>query len=448
LDGALQQTNLNGAFYTYNDAIKDKTYVTSELVTAIGIAWQVYGPHTAWLPVAKAQNRVILSRGGAALSAALQNTKAIPNMYPYATVEYTDGPQGDEGGVSVLRSGKDKNLTSLIFKYSAHGMSHGHFDKLNIHLFDNGNEVLQDYGAVRYVGIEQKYGGRYLPETKGYAMQSIAHNTLVADEKSHYNGKEQESEKHHPVKLYGKAGAGAVQVVSAADSTAYNGITLHRSIFMIELPGALKPLVVDVYRALSGATHQYDLPFHYLGTAIGTNFKYTSAATQQQTLGKANGYQYLWKEAEAVVRGPLAQFTYLNGGTFYTISSAIGDSATALFARIGANDPNFNMRREPAYILRKTQANCTFVNVVEIHGIYSAEGEVASSAYPSVSAIETLRNDDDFTVAAITIQGKRLLVAQANKNHGAGARHTVELNGQTINWTGPWYVVYDGKALK
>ena len=143
-----------------------------------------------------------MNKGGVAIAAAIAATKNIPAYYPYKTVEYIDGVKGDEGGISFLRNGKGKDLTTLIYKYTSHGLSHGHYDKLNINLYDKGNEILTDYGAVSFIGVEQKYGGRYLPENKAYAAQTIAHNTMVVDEKSHFDGKESESGKNHSEKLF------------------------------------------------------------------------------------------------------------------------------------------------------------------------------------------------------------------------------------------------------
>ena len=57
-----------------------------------------------------------------------------------------------------------KEEIELVFKYAAQGSSHGHYDKLSYSLYDNGNEVLQDYGLARFVNIEQKGGGNYLAE--------------------------------------------------------------------------------------------------------------------------------------------------------------------------------------------------------------------------------------------------------------------------------------------
>ena len=448
LNGALQQTNLDGRFYSYNDALKEKDFTSNELVVAIDMAWQVYGANAAYLPIAKAQGRVILNKGGVSISEALQNKKNIAAYYPYQSIEFTDGANGDEGGVSILRTGKGNNLTSLIYKYSSHGLSHGHYDKLNITLYDNGNEVLQDYGAARFIGIEQKWGGRYLPETKSYAQQTIAHNTITVDETSHFKGIEKESEKYHPNKLFGNIDKENFQVVSVMDDKAYTNVKLHRTIYMLMLPGESKPLTVDFFRAIADAPHQYDLPFNYSGTVVSTNFKYNSFTTSQTTLGSKNGYQFLWKEAEAKLNTPFAQFTFLNGKSFYTISSLIRDSSQIYFTRMGANDPDFNLRRDPSYIIRTKSINQTFINVIEIHGNYSEIAEIASAAYSSVSKVETLQDDENYTAGMITFKGKKLFVVQANKNFDSKTRHNFNKDGINIEWPGPYYAQFDGKQIK
>ncbi len=57
LYAALQQTNTNGAFFPINDAIKDKTYISSEVVVAVDIAYAVYGQDKALLSIAQKQER-------------------------------------------------------------------------------------------------------------------------------------------------------------------------------------------------------------------------------------------------------------------------------------------------------------------------------------------------------------------------------------------------------
>ena len=446
LFNALQQTNLDGGFYCYNDALKDKTFVSNEIVEAVDIAWEVFGADKSLLPVAKQQNKFTLSKGGIGIAEEISKNKNIPRYFPYKSIEFTDGANGNEGGVSILRKGADEKLTSLIFKYTGHGLSHGHFDKLNINLFDDGNEIITDYGAVRFVNIEQKFGGRYLPETKTYAAQSIAHNTIVADEKSHFNAVEEVSQRYHSNKLFSSIG-GNVQVVSALDTNAYEDIKLHRTIYMLQLPTNPKPLTVDIFRAISATQHQYDLPFQYLGTLMSTSFPYKSFTTNQAIMGKKYGYQHLWKEAEGKSDNPLSQFTFLNEKTYYSISSLADDSTNFYFTRIGANDPNFNLRREPAYIIRKKGNNQTFVSVIEIHGGYNSVTETSTNANSSVKKITLLRNDDEYSVAEIMLANKQLLLIQCNSNYKPTEKHSVTINSKPYQFTGPYTVLFDGKTL-
>jgi oligo-alginate lyase len=438
----LQQTNLDGTFFPLNDALKEKDFTTNELVTTINIAWQVYGKDNGLLTVAQKQNRVMLNKGGASIAATISATKNISSYYPYKSVEFVDGAKGDEGGVSFLRSGKGKDLTTLIFKYPSHGLSHGHFDKLNINLFDKGHEILQDYGSVRFVNLEQKFGGRYLPENDAYAAQTIAHNTIVVDEMSHFDGNEKEAEKHHGEKLFSDLSKTAKQVVSARDAHSYKGVELQRSLYLLELPGE-KKILVDVFNVSSADEHQYDLPFQYSGQLIKTSFAYEPFLSSLQTMGTKNGYQFLWKEAQADATGSLSQFTFLNNGTYYTISSLTDNSSKLFFTRTGANDPNFNLRREPSYIIRKKGKDQLFLNVIEIHGRYNPVDETSVNAYPLVQAIEVLKNDDELTIADIKIAGKTLTIVQCNKDFNNSAKHNFQKGKETIGWTGPYTIMFD-----
>lgn len=442
----LQQTNIDGVFFPMNDAIKDKDFTTNEIVTSINIYWKVYGADNGLLTIAKKQNRVMLNAGGAAISAALAKNKNIKAFYPYRIIESTDGVKGDAGGVSVFRNGKEDHLTSLIFKYASQGMGHGHFDRLNINLFDKGNEILQDYGSARFIGIEQKYGGRYLPENAAFAAQTINHNTIVVDETSHFNADTDSGEKYHARKLFSDTSNPSLLAVAAKEEHAYNNVELKRNLYMLQLPDGIK-IFVDVFHALSPEKHQYDLPFQYKGQFIQTSFPYQANTKKMETLGNRNGYQFLWKEAEARVADTMAQFTFLNANTFYTISTLVRDSARIFFTLSGANDPKFNLRREPAYIIRQNGKDHVFVNVMEIHGNYDGINEFSTNAYSSVKQIKLLQDDWEYTVVSILVGGKELLIAQCNSDFKPDQSHVLKLNAQSIQWNGPFTAWYNGQKI-
>jgi oligo-alginate lyase len=443
----LQQTNTNGAFFPLNDALKEKDYTTNEIVTAINISKKVYGAEEGFLTIAKKQNRVMLNKGGVAIAMEMLSKKNVSPFYPYKTIESADGVSGNNGGISIFRNGQEENLTSLIFKYASQGLGHGHFDRLNINLFDKGSEILQDYGSARFIGIEQKYGGRYLPENEGYAAQTIAHNTVVVDETSHFNGNSETGEKFHSVKLFSDISNPLALVVAAKEENAYSNIKLQRHLYMLQLPDG-KKIITDIFAIAAAENHQYDLPFQYNGQFISTSFKYNSFINQQQTLGTKHGYQFLWNEAEAVVKNNTVSFTFLNSKSYYTVSSLIQDSAKIYFTRSGANDPNFNLRREPSFIIRKNGANQVFVNVLEIHGKYDAVNEFSTNAYTAVKQIKLLLHDDSYTVVSVIMQDKEIVVAQCNNQFGKTQKHKLTVANRQLEWSGPYVILYQGKQLK
>lgn len=436
LTTCLQQTNTNGSFFPLNDAIKEKDYTSNELVTAIDIARNHYGNDNGFLTVAKKQNRVTLDKGGLLISDALKSNK-IGNYFPYKSIESTDGVLGNEGAISVLRNGANENLSSLIFKYASQGLGHGHFDRLTINLFDKGNEILQDYGSARFIGIEQKYGGRYLLENTQYAAQTIAHNTVVQDEISHFEGDTEIGQKYHADKLFSNIKNTNVQVVSAKEENAYKGTQLKRTLFFLDSIDGRK-YIIDLFTINSNAAHQYDLPFHYNGQVMSTNFKYSTPKTLE-TFGKQNGYQYLWKESEAKSTQGIAQFSFLNKDKFYTVSTLTNDSTNIYLTRIGANDPNFNLRPETSIVFRKTKQSPTFLSVIEMHGYYDTRNEFSYEAYSNVKEIKLIQQDDNVTVFKIILKKGALLFAISNNSTDENTIHEVAVAAEQIKWKGPFY---------
>jgi oligo-alginate lyase len=453
--GALQLAYTNGAFFPINDAMKDKDWTTQEMVFALNIAYSHYGNDETLLSVAKEQGRLMFSREGLEVAKAMKNKpKAAP--FRWTSTNFTDGQSGTEGGLSVLRKGESDDQTCLVFKYGAHGLSHGHFDKLTYLLYDQNQEILPDYGAARFLNVEQKFGGRYLPENNSYAMQTVAHNTIVVDENSQYNGKEATSEANHAKLYFQDLTNPNCQIVSAEDNTAYNGVAMRRTLALIQLEGATKPFVLDIYKIQSKATHQYDLPVHYLGHLIATNFDYKAFTDERHTVGKKAGYQHLWLEAQgtAINRNPkseirnqntegVAKVTFLTGNRYYSVSIAsnMADSATEiLFTRLGANDPNFNLRNEAGLIIRKKAQNMVFASVIEPHGNYDGKNENSTISESQIERLVVLQDDEKATVVALKFKkGKENILYIANDSADKTAAHSVTINGQIINWTGAYF---------
>jgi len=198
----LVQSSYGGYFFPINDALLDKGLDTEELVAGIAIAYAQSGDGRL-LSIAERQGRTLLTPEGLQVAEALAAGRTKP--FEFRTRLLRDGPDGERGALAILRAGgghpDDEQGQTLVMKNTAQGMGHGHFDKLNWLFFDNGQRVATDYGSARFLNVEAKSGGIYLPENTSWAKQTIAHNTLVVNEQSHFGGDWRLGEKHAPTPL-------------------------------------------------------------------------------------------------------------------------------------------------------------------------------------------------------------------------------------------------------
>ena len=128
---------------------------------------------------------------------------------------------------------------------------------------------------------------------------------------------------------------------------AYPGTLMQRTVAMVQLSAEQKPFVVDLFRLTSDAPRQFDLPFWYVGQHLGVNAE-TEATTSDEPLGQHFGYQHLRQAAQAQPKTGSTQFQWLADGTFYTLTSEVLPRDEWRFVRLGANDPEFNLRRDAA----------------------------------------------------------------------------------------------------
>ena len=439
------QLSYGGYFFPFNDAIRDKSLRTAELYEGVAIAYaQTRDP--ALLSIAQYQGRTVLSGGGRLVARDLAAGKAKP--FPFRSLLHSDGPEGKLGGVAVLREGQAErglNHTALIAKNSSQGLGHGHFDKLGWQLYDNGNEIVRDYGAARFLNIEAKEGGRYLPENTSWAKSSIAHNTLVVDEQSHFGGDVKIANKFAPTQLYFSDAPG-LQVTSARIDTAYEGVGFTRTLVMPAIPGLESPIVLDLVSGESGDPHQYDLPLHYSGHIMEYDFDAETYSQTRPVLGEGHGYQHIWVDALAQQNEGSSALTWLLDGRFYTYRFASNGPLDVFLAESGANDPNFNLRREPLIMLRaKRSGDVHFASLLEAHGLYDGATEQTIDSRSKVAGLSHSRIAGK-DIAVVTLKsGERFAVAVSHDDDASKA-HRVALDGKTIAWTGFAGVVGLGKA--
>jgi len=228
--------------------------------------------------------------------------------------------------------------------------------------------------------------------------------------------------------------------VSATEVNAYPGTQMHRTMALIKDEHFEKAFMLDIMKVKSDTKNEYDFPFYYMGQMISANFDYQSPVSLSP-LGDKNGYQHLYLEGKGNAADKNTKFSWLGNGKFYTITSVTDKSDEVLLTRIGANDPQFNLRRDAGFMLRRHNSDdTTFVSVVETHGSYSPVSEASLNSNSNIANIAVVADDDNYTAVSITdVKGNEQLFILSNKNSSSSAKHKLLINKKAYTWTGPYY---------
>ena len=434
----------DGTLPALNDSSKTISINDEGVIMATSVCYHRYEQTETLLGMADHQQDVWVHISGKTLSSAVEAADEI-KPFNWGSLFVTDGPEGEKGGVSILRhrDEQDDDTMALIW-FGQHGsdhqyhsaLDHGHYDGLHLSVFNRGHEVLHDYGFGRWVNVEPKFGGRYIPENKSYCKQTVAHNTVTVDQKTQNNFDTALAESKFGQKHFFVADDQSLQGMSGTISEYYTGVDMQRSVILAELPEFEKPLVIDVYRIEADAEHQYDLPVHHSGQIIRTDFDYNIEKTLKP-LGEDNGYQHLWNVASGKVNGS-SLVSWLHDSSYYSLVTSANEGSEVIFARTGANDPDFNLKSEPALILRQSGQNHVFASVLETHGYFNESIEASVGARGLVESVSVVGHNSVGTVVRIqTTSGNTYHYGISNQAEDVQqATHTVEFAGETYSWEG------------
>jgi len=423
-------TDSEGQFFPINDHMKGMGLNAPSMVWAMDFLYaRTKDPQI--LGIAEKQGLRTISMGGMEIARAL--AKGEKQTLALTSKIIRDGQDGTSGGLAVMRNGE---LTS-ISKFATHGMDHGHFDRLNLIHYHNDVEVLSDYGAARYVNVKAKDGGRYLPENDSYAKQTIAHNTLVVDATSQFGGNYKEANKYHSDLLFADFEGDNIQIIATADDKAYPQVRMKRVFAQITHPDYELPLALDVFVVDADAKHMYDLPYHFLGEIIDAQFELNTALNRLEPLGESSGYEHLWRIADGHSSGTNAGFTWMLNHQFYSLTTLVDENTDLIFTRIGANDPHFNLRAEPAFIVRQNQAeDHIFASVIECHGDNNPNTEIVSNQEKMTKSL-SLHREGEVLLLRIVTNKDSIIELLVNLNEEAKA-YSFELDGEKYELNGKY----------
>ncbi|MCY9869979.1 heparinase II/III family protein [Vibrio barjaei] len=434
----------DGTLPALNDSSKTISINDEGVIMATSVCYHRYEQSETLLSMANHQQDVWVQSAGKTLSDAVDAADEI-KPFNWGSLFVTDGPKGEKGGLTILRhrDAQDDDTMALLW-FGQHGsdhqyhsaLDHGHYDGLHLSVFNRGQEVLHDYGFGRWVNVEPKFGGRYIPENKSYCKQTVAHNTVTVDQSTQNNFDTATAESRFGSKQFFKADDAKLQGMSGKISEYYEGVDMQRSVLLADIEEFEKPLVIDVYRIKADKEHSYDLPVHFSGQIIRTDFEYNTESTLRP-MGESFGYQHLWNLASGDVEGS-SLVSWLHGNSYYSLVTSAVEGSKVYFARLGANDPNFNLRSEPALILRQSGQNHVFASALETHGYFNEEFEASVGARGLVEAVTTLADNDDATVIEVTTTtGNTYRFAISNREAGQQELlHEMTIGDERVSFTG------------
>lgn len=427
----LQLTNSDGRFYPVNDAIKEKSWLTPELLFGTNIVYARTGNATL-LDVAGKHKKVMLSAQGLAVAKAISEGKT--ENFVRRPMLIRDGAEGKQGGLALLRLGDSENQTSVLFKYSSQGMGHGHFDRLGINVYDKGNEIIPDYGAARFLNVAAKQGGRYLPENNSWAKQTIAHNTLVVNEQSDFYGNTKVADKYSPELVFADLEDPQIQIVSATDDKCYEGATLNRTLAMFQVDG--RTYLIDLFNIKNQHLAQYDLPVYFNGQIIDANFN-LNRLDKYKILGSSNGYQHLIVDAQADKLPRTARITWMNGTGFYSIFTKAGTDSEVFVTRLGAKDPNYNLRPQMGFVIRTPKAKSKkLLTVYEMHGNYNPATEAVMQSEGSIQNLQLEEIGNNLVAIKMSLKNEKTIQLLLDLNFSDSENNKIEIDGKNISWKG------------
>jgi hypothetical protein len=235
--------------------------------------------------------------------------------------------------------------------------------------------------------------------------------------KSHFNGDYDVANLNHSDPIYFDVSDKNFQVASAKEINAYEDVEMYRTLVLWSDPYFEKPILLDLFSIFSKGTHTYDMPYQHAAQIMSQNFEYTTH--KPKILGTGHGYQHLYGEAEAEMTSGYMQANLMKDDKFYTITAAVEKGEDLIFARLGANDVNFNLRRDALLIHRKSdKKNARFLSVIESHGSYSRNTEVPIQPYGKINAVSIMEESNESITFMVSANDENCWTFKMNKKTG------------------------------
>ena len=122
--------------------------------------------------------------------------------------------------------------------------------------------------------------------------------------------------------------------------------------------------------------------------------------------------------------------------------TALPGGGEIIFCRTGANDPQFNLRSEPALIVRSHNSDQLFATVIETHGFYDEATETSEGARGDIEGIEVIGHNSIASVVRLLRKAGPVITVMLSNKDNTDADHEVEFSGKRYDWRGA-FAIYE-----
>ena len=113
-----------------------------------------------------------------------------------------------------------------------------------------------------------------------------------------------------------------------------------------------------------------------------------------------------------------------------------------VFTQVGANDPNFNLKPEPGFMLRATSNDgVAFASVIEPHGDYNPTVEYTIGSHSRVKQVSHFEGGASEYILIETKDGNFVGLGLGAEDNPSGT-HSGDVNGEAVSWTGAYKVFH------
>ncbi|MBR1994080.1 MAG: chondroitin lyase, partial [Alistipes sp.] len=135
-------------------------------------------------------------------------------------------------------------------------------------------------------------------------------------------------------------------------------------------------------------------------------------------------------------------FTWLQRDKFYSLSTATTPETELYMVRAGANDPDYHLRSEGAFLVReKGRTNHTFATALETHGTYDLQVEQSANLTASCREVKVIYDTPEATIVRVSFkEGQQVTLCVAWEGD-ADRRYRIKAEGERFEWKGAYHLV-------